>query len=75
MGKKDPRVDAYIARSPQFARPILTRLRSRRPGLPGRRRDDQMERAALRLRGADVRDASFKAPSASFMFWKEQRRS
>lgn len=27
MGKKDPRVDAYIARSAPFARPILTRLR------------------------------------------------
>ena len=27
MGKKDPRVDAYIARSPEFARPILKRLR------------------------------------------------
>ena len=29
MGKKDPRVDAYIARSAEFARPILTHLRSR----------------------------------------------
>lgn len=28
MGKKDPRVDAYIARSGEFARPILTRLRA-----------------------------------------------
>ena len=27
MGKKDPRVDAYIAKSPDFARPILTYLR------------------------------------------------
>jgi uncharacterized protein YdeI (YjbR/CyaY-like superfamily) len=27
MGKKDPRVDAYIARAAPFARPILTRLR------------------------------------------------
>ena len=27
MGKKDPRVDAYIARSAPFARPILKRLR------------------------------------------------
>src|SRR5688500_19604299 len=27
MGKKDPRVDAYIAKSPEFARPILTYLR------------------------------------------------
>jgi hypothetical protein len=27
MGKKDVRVDAYIARSPEFSRPILTRLR------------------------------------------------
>ena len=28
MGKKDPRVDAYIAKSASFARPILTRLRT-----------------------------------------------
>lgn len=27
MGKKDPRVDAYIAQSAEFARPILVRLR------------------------------------------------
>ena len=27
MGLKDPRIDAYIARSAQFARPILTKLR------------------------------------------------
>ncbi|SRR5581483_1612882 len=27
MGKKDPRVDAYIARSADFARPILTHIR------------------------------------------------
>jgi uncharacterized protein YdeI (YjbR/CyaY-like superfamily) len=27
MGKRDPRVDAYIARSPDFAKPILTHLR------------------------------------------------
>ena len=27
MGKKDARVDAYIAKSPDFARPILTYLR------------------------------------------------
>lgn len=28
MGKKDPRIDAYIARSAEFARPILTHLRA-----------------------------------------------
>jgi len=27
MSKKDPRVDAYIAKSPEFAKPILTYLR------------------------------------------------
>ena len=27
MGKKDPRVDAYIAKSPEYARPILKHLR------------------------------------------------
>ena len=28
MGKKDPRVDAYIAKSADFARPILVYLRA-----------------------------------------------
>lgn len=28
MGKRDPRVDAYIAKSAEFARPILTELRA-----------------------------------------------
>ena len=28
MGKRDPRVDAYITRSADFAKPILTRIRS-----------------------------------------------
>lgn len=28
MGKRDPRVDAYIARSADFAKPILTRIRT-----------------------------------------------
>lgn len=27
MGTRDPRVDAYIRKSPDFARPILARLR------------------------------------------------
>ena len=29
MGKKDPRVDAYIAKSPGFAKPILTHIRAK----------------------------------------------
>jgi uncharacterized protein YdeI (YjbR/CyaY-like superfamily) len=36
MGKKDPRVDAYIAKSAPFARPILKRLRKLvHQGCPG----------------------------------------
>ena len=27
MGKRDPRVDAYIAKAPDFAKPVLTRIR------------------------------------------------
>ena len=27
MGARDPRVDAYIAKSPEFAQPVLARLR------------------------------------------------
>jgi hypothetical protein len=26
MGKRDPRVDAYIAKSPEFAKPILNSI-------------------------------------------------
>ena len=29
MGKKDPRVDAYIAKAPEFAKPILTHIRAK----------------------------------------------
>jgi hypothetical protein len=29
MGKRDPRVDAYIDKSAEFARPILTEIRDR----------------------------------------------
>ena len=29
MGKKDPRVDAYIANAAEFAKPILTEIRAR----------------------------------------------
>jgi hypothetical protein len=28
MGKKDPRIDAYIAKAPDFAKPILTHVRA-----------------------------------------------
>jgi hypothetical protein len=28
MGNRDPRVDAYIAKSAEFARPILTHIRA-----------------------------------------------
>jgi len=28
MAKKDPRIDAYIAKAPEFARPILKHLRA-----------------------------------------------
>ena len=28
MGKRDPRVDAYIAKAPEFAKPILSRVRA-----------------------------------------------
>ena len=27
MGQRDPRVDAYIAKAPDFAKPILARIR------------------------------------------------
>jgi hypothetical protein len=40
MGRRDPRVDAYIAKSAPFARPILTHIRKRctRPVLMSKKR-------------------------------------
>ena len=52
MGKKDPRVDAYIAKAGDFAKPILTRLRDAvHARVSGRGRGDEVELSALHVQG------------------------
>src|SRR5688500_8966612 len=70
MGKKAPRVDAYIARSPQFARPILKRLRA----LVHQGRPDVIETIKWSVPAFDYQGplcgmAAFKS-HCIFGFWK-----
>ena len=68
--KTDPRIDAYIARQADFARPILDHLRDDRPrGLPGLRGDAEMELPSFMYKGKILAGfAAFKA-HATFGFW------
>lgn len=59
MGKRDRRVDAYIAKSPDFAKPILEYLR------------DKWSMPFFEYKGALCNMAAFKAHCA-FGFWKRQ---
>ena len=50
MANTDPRVDAYIAKSAEFARPILQHLRQLvHKACPGGNRNGQMGHAFLRI--------------------------
>jgi hypothetical protein len=70
MGKKDPRVDAYIARSPEFARPILTRLRARvHRACPEVSETIRWGVPQFDYQGPLCGMAAFKA-HCRFMFWK-----
>jgi len=72
MGKKDPRVDAYIARSAPFARPILRRLRSIVHGAcPGVEESIKWGMPAFLYKGPLAGMAAFKA-HAVFGLWKEK---
>jgi uncharacterized protein YdeI (YjbR/CyaY-like superfamily) len=70
MGKKDPRVDAYIAKAAPFAKPILTHLRdvihSASPEI-----DEEMKWSFphFTYKGIVASMAAFKE-HASFGFWK-----
>jgi uncharacterized protein YdeI (YjbR/CyaY-like superfamily) len=69
MGKKDPRVDAYIARSADFARPILTRLRKLvHEGCPEVVEDIKWGMPHFMYDGMFCGMASFKSHCA-FGFW------
>jgi len=70
MGKKDPRVDAYIAKSADFAKPILTYLRSVvHEGCPEAAEDLKWGMPAFMLDGILCQMAAFTA-HCGFMFWK-----
>ena len=70
MGKKDPRIDAYIAKAPDFARPILTHIRKQmHAACPDVEETMKWSFPHFDYRGILGGMASFKA-HAVFGFWK-----
>jgi len=70
MAKKDPRVDAYIAKSADFAKPILTRLRELvHKGCPDAEETIKWGMPAFDYKGFLGGMAAFKAHCA-FNLWK-----
>jgi uncharacterized protein YdeI (YjbR/CyaY-like superfamily) len=68
--KKDPRIDAYIAKAPEFARPILKHLRAIvREGCPDVEETMKWSMPHFDYKGPLAGMASFKAHCA-FGFWK-----
>ena len=71
MGKKDPRVDGYIARSADFARPILTHIRKVvHAACPEVEETLKWSSPHFMYKGMLCGMASFKEHCA-FGFWKE----
>jgi len=71
MAKKDPRVDAYIARSAEFARPILSHLRKAvHAACPEAEETLKWSSPAFMYKGILCGMAAFKKHCA-FGFWKE----
>ena len=73
MGKKDPRVDAYIAKSADFAKPILNHLRKLvHAGCPDVEESLKWGHVSFGYRGKILSGlAAFKA-HASFGFWHQE---
>ena len=70
MGKRDPRVDAYIARSPDFAKPILIHIRDVvHDACPGVEEDLKWSTPSFMYKGILCGMAAFKQ-HATFGFWK-----
>jgi uncharacterized protein YdeI (YjbR/CyaY-like superfamily) len=70
MGKRDPRVDAYIAKSPEFAKPILNRIRQEvHAACPDVEEDMKWGSPHFMYKGMMCAMASFKQ-HAAFGFWK-----
>jgi hypothetical protein len=73
MGKKDPRVDAYIAKARPFARPVLRRVRALvHKGCPDVREDIKWGFPHFLSDGILCSMASFRSHCA-VGFWKGQR--
>jgi uncharacterized protein YdeI (YjbR/CyaY-like superfamily) len=69
MGKKDPRIDAYIAKSADFAKPILTRIRKLvHEGCPGVVETIKWGSPSFEYHGILCGMAAFKQHCA-FGFW------
>ncbi|HEX2474133.1 MAG TPA: YdeI/OmpD-associated family protein [Lacipirellulaceae bacterium] len=70
MGKKDPRVDAYIAKSAEFARPILKHIRKVvHAALPAVEEDFKWGAPHFMYKGMLCGMAAFKQ-HCSFGFWR-----
>jgi len=70
VAKKDPRIDAYIAKSPGFAKPILNHLRELvRKGCPDVEETVKWSMPHFDYKGPLAGMAAFKAHCA-FGFWK-----
>lgn len=70
MGSKDPRVDKYIEKSQDFAKPILNHLRSLvHAAVPGVAEDMKWSMPAFMYKGMLCGMASFREHCA-FGFWK-----
>jgi uncharacterized protein YdeI (YjbR/CyaY-like superfamily) len=71
MGKKDPRIDAYIARSAEFARPILKHLRAVvHDGCPEAEETLKWGHPSFTYKGIFAGMAAFKG-HCTFGFWKD----
>jgi uncharacterized protein YdeI (YjbR/CyaY-like superfamily) len=71
MGTRDPRVDAYIAKAPDFAKPILTELRATvHAACPAVDEDIKWGAPHFMYKGMLCGMASFKR-YAAIVFWKE----
>ena len=72
MGARDPRVDAYIAKAPEFAQPILTTLRATvHAAVPGVEEGIKWGAPHFGYKGMLCGMAAFKQ-YAAMMFWKEK---
>jgi uncharacterized protein YdeI (YjbR/CyaY-like superfamily) len=70
MGKRDPRVDAYIARSPDFAKPILEHIRAVvHEACPAVEETTKWSVPHFDYKGMMCGMAAFKA-HCTFGFWK-----